>query len=106
MGEIPSLTDKGKIWQSQMLYDLLSDYSIVSIQIIRFLNFISCGKLGHWLFKKRLQPIVILENDLKGHWHDKAWKYVQNNFFDEKIQDDIILNNTSKNTEKDDEDEK
>lgn len=94
MGEIPSLTDQGKIWQSQVLYQLLSDYSIVSLQLIRLINLISCGFLGHQLFKKRLQPIAILEHNQKGHWYENAWKYVQKNFFDEKIQDDIIPDNT------------
>jgi len=102
VGEIPSLTVKGQIWQSQMLYDLLSDYSIVLLQIMRLINYISCGAIGHWLFKQRLQPIVIREHDLKGTWLENKWKYVQMNFFDEKIQDDIIPNITSDDTKKDD----
>ena len=101
MGEIPSLTVQGKIWQTQMLFDLLSDYSIVSIQVIGFLNLISCGHLGRWLFKKRLQPVFILEHNQKGQWHENAWKYVQKNFFDEKIQDDIIPTTTSSDAQKD-----
>ncbi len=90
MGEVPSLTEKGKIWQSQMLYDLLSDYSIVTMQVIRFLNFLSCGYFGGRLFTKRLKPILVREHDLKPKMDKRAWKYVQMNFFDEKIQDDII----------------
>ncbi len=101
MGEIPSLTVQGKIWQSQMLYDLLSDYSIVSMQMIRLINFISCDILGRRLFKRRLQPIVILEQNLKGNWPENAWKYVQTNFFDEKIQDDIIPIKTFSDNKKD-----
>jgi hypothetical protein len=101
VGEMPSLTTKGKMWQSQMLYDLLSDYSIISLQIIRFINFISCGFLGDWLSKKRLHPIIIREHDQHGTWYEKAWKYTQRNFFDEKIQDNIISNNTSNDIEKD-----
>jgi hypothetical protein len=102
VGEIPSLTVQGKMWQSQMLYDLLSDYSIVSMQMIRLINFITCGAIGHWLFKQRLQPIVIREHDLKGTWLENKWKYVQMNFFEEKIQDDIIPIYTSNDTKNDD----
>jgi hypothetical protein len=101
VGEVPSLTDKGKMWQSQMLYDLLSDYSIVSMQVIRFINFASCGILGHRLFRERLKPIVIREHDLKGTWYENAWTSVQMNFFDEKIQDDIIPIKTLDDSNKD-----
>ncbi|CAF3896320.1 unnamed protein product, partial [Rotaria sp. Silwood1] len=101
VGEIPSLTVQGKIWQTQMLYDLLSDYSIVSLQLIRLINCISCGAFGRWLLKQRIQPIFILEHDQKGTWYENAWKYVKKNFFDEKIQDDIIPIKSSDDTQKD-----
>ena len=101
VGEIPSLTIQGKIWQTQMVYDLLSDYSIVSLQIMRFFNFISCGCLRRYILKRGYEPIFILEENLKGTWHKRAWKYVKTNFFDEKIQEDIILiDNSNDNTAK------
>ncbi len=101
MGEVPSLTIKGQLWQSQMLYDLLSDYSIISIQVIRFIDFISCGYLHHWLLNKQLYPIVILEHNQRGNWYERGWKYAQMNFFEEKLQDDIKPINTSDDTKKD-----
>jgi hypothetical protein len=101
VGEIPSLTIQGRIWQSQMLYDLLSDYSIVSLELIRLSKFITCGFTDPWLFQKGLQPILIREHDLKGGRTENAWKDVKKNFFDEKIQEDIIPIKTSNDTEKD-----
>jgi hypothetical protein len=101
VGEIPSLTDKGKIWQSQMLYDLVSDYSIVSMQMIRLFNFVTCSYFGHKIFRKRLEPNVLREHDLTGNRYEYAWKYVQRNFLDEKIQDDIIPIKTFSDNKKD-----
>jgi hypothetical protein len=98
VGEMPSLTAKGETCQSQMLYDLLSDYSIILIQLMRFIDYIFCGFLSNRIAKKSLQPISILEYNQNDDWQKKAWKYAQRNFFDEKIQDDIIQKNTSDGT--------
>lgn len=97
VGEIPSLTVQEEIWQSQMLYDLLSDYSIVSIQIMRFINFTICGYIRRWLYSKHLETITILEHNKKGAWYRRTKKYTKRNFFDEKIQDNITVIKTDQN---------
>jgi hypothetical protein len=101
VGEMPSLTVQGQTWQSQMLYDLLSDYFIVSIQIVRFANFLTCGYLRRRLYNRGLQPIVVLEEDKTDSWFKRAKKYVQMHFLDEKIQEDIIPIKTSQDASKD-----
>ena len=106
VGEIPSLTEQGKIWRSQMLYSLLSDYNILSYQILRLINYLVCGKFQQWIVTKlirggkRLQPTVIIERDEKGNRLEKAWKYVQKRFVDEKIQDDVIVIESTLDAEK------
>jgi hypothetical protein len=98
VGEIPSLRDQSTVWRSQMLYDLLSDYSILTLQLIRLVNCLTCGKFQHWFVNKllrggkRLRPIVVIERDETGSRLRRAWNYTNKNFFEEKIQDDIILN--------------
>lgn len=85
--EIPSLTEQGKIWQMQELYDVLSDYSIITLQILRFSDFVFCGLVRRLFFQDRRQAILTFEHDQKGKRYQNARKYVQKHFFDEKIQD-------------------
>jgi hypothetical protein len=101
VGEIPSLTEQGTIWRSEMLYSLLSDYCITALQCVRLLDCLSCGKFRQGIINKlikggkRLQPVVVIEHDETGGWYGKLWKNLQKHFFDEKIQDDIKLNKSS-----------
>lgn len=89
VGEAPSLSAKGKVWQAQMFYNLVSDYSIIYIQLMRFLNMIACGCPNHWFLRKYFKRRFILEQNLKTKWYERAWKFLQRNLCDEKIQDDI-----------------
>jgi len=101
VGEIPSLTEQGTVWRSEMLYNLLSDYSITALQCIRLLDCLSCGKFRQRIINKfikggkRLRPIVVMEHDKTDRWYGKMWKNLQKHFFDGKIQDDIKLNKIS-----------
>ncbi|CAF4183654.1 unnamed protein product, partial [Adineta steineri] len=100
VGEIPSLTDRGTLWQSQMLYFLLSDYSIVMFQFMRLLNCISCGILQRRIRKKlvkgklRREPIALIEADHKHNRYKKLWRYAKENVFGEKIHNDVTPKNT------------
>jgi hypothetical protein len=101
VGEIPSLTDRGTLWQSQMLYLLLSDYNIVMFQFIRLLNCISCGTLQRCIRKKlgkgkvHREPVVIIEADHKHDRSKKLWTYAKENVFGEKIHNHVTPENTS-----------
>ncbi|CAF1054944.1 unnamed protein product [Adineta steineri] len=105
VGEIPSLTDRGTLWQSQMLYFLLSDYSTVMFQFMRVLNCISCGILQRRIRKRlingklRREPIVIIEADHKHNRFKKLWTYVKENIFGEKIHNDVTPKNISAGVE-------
>ncbi|CAF1054871.1 unnamed protein product [Adineta steineri] len=100
VGELPSLTDRGTLWQSQMLYVLLSDYSIVMIQFTRLLNCISCGGLRRIIRKKlhngksHREPVVIIEADHKNERYKKLWIYAKETVFGEKIHNDVTQKNT------------
>ncbi len=98
MGEIPTLVVQGKQWRSHMIYNLLSDYEILRFQFIRLFDFLACGHLYEKrksnMFCMRRRPRVILANDAnKSHWLAKAWEYTSKNFFEERIQDNIKLDN-------------
>jgi len=97
VGEIPSLKTQGKLWRIGLLYDQLSDYEIMRIQFNIFLNacfsIICCkGKIS-WFVPK---PYTILQEDQMlggmGKWYGKAWKYINKNFFNQQIQDNIKQN--------------
>ncbi len=94
MGEIPSLTEQGKLWRAQMLYNLLSDYELIFLQLARFIDLVLCGRpylIVRKLMGAATRPVVIFEHDKKGHWFARAWDYTKKNFYDEKIQDDVIF---------------
>jgi len=88
VNEIPSLTDPVSVWRSQMLYNLLSDYSIMALQFTRLLNYLACGNFHEWIVNKlirvgkRLHPVVVIERDEKSGCCGKAWEYVRTDFFD------------------------
>lgn len=93
VGEIPSLKDKGTLWQTQLLFNLLSDYEILRIRFLLFFDYITfnryCDRSIPWF---RLRPYRTLEKDelvppLKIFGF--LWKYTKKHFFNEQIQDNI-----------------
>ncbi len=81
-----------------MIYNLLSDYEILRLQFIRLFDFLACGHLyekrKNNLFFVRRRPRVILADDAnKLNWLETAWEYTSRNFFEERIQDNIKLDN-------------
>ncbi len=81
-----------------MIYNLLSDYEILRLQFIRFFDFLLRGHLyekqKNNLLCVRRRPRVILEDDANKSWClVAAWKYTKKNFFEERIQDNIKLDN-------------
>ncbi len=89
---------QGTQWRSHMIYNMLSDYEILRLQIFRLFDFLACGQLyekrkSNMLCVRR-RPRVILEDDLtKSFCLVSAWKYTEMHFFDERIQDDLTLHN-------------
>jgi hypothetical protein len=87
--KIPSVSDQGSVWRSQMLYNLLSDYSIMALQFIRLLNCLACANFHEWIVNKlirggkSLRPVVVIERDGKSGCCGKAWEYVRTDFFDD-----------------------
>jgi hypothetical protein len=87
---------QGTQWRSHMIYNLLSDYEILRLQLIRLFDFLACGQLyekrkGNMVCVRR-RPRVILEDDAnKSCCLVAAYEYTEKHFFQERIQDNVTL---------------
>ncbi|CAF1423214.1 unnamed protein product [Adineta steineri] len=110
VGEIPTLLTTGTLWQTQILFDLLSDYEILRIRLVLIFDFLSCNRFTHcqipWF---RPRPYAtLLKDELVSPMGPlgSAWNYTEKHFFHEQIQDNIIpLNKSSDKNSKSNENE-
>jgi len=89
VGEIPNLMTQGTLWRNQMLYDLMSEYEILRLQLCRLGNFLMCCR-GRRISHMCSKPLASWTNDEKDQGHlTKAWNYTEKYFWHEQIQDSI-----------------
>lgn len=79
-----------------MLYNLLSDYEILRLQLCRLGNFFACYQTRR-IASIRRRPILSLTHDTKAHgWFKRSWQYTQKHFAEEQIQDSIMAKKKTK----------
>ncbi len=107
VGELPSLNDQSIIWRHRMMYDLLSDYEILRIQLRPIVDCFTCGYLhkikhrpGIFKFLQRRQDIIIEQDQNKVFWLLRFGRYIQKHAFEERIQDNVKLPADKEDTEK------
>ncbi len=99
VGELPSLNDQSVTWRHQMMYNLLSDYEILRVQLRPLVDCFTCGFLsrtkrrgpGLLKFLQRRQDVKIQRDENEVFWLLRFGRYTQKHFFDERIQDNINL---------------
>jgi len=99
VGEIPSLKDQSILWRHLMMYELLSDYEILRIQLRPIVNTLICGAMdrpraqGPSIFKclQRRQDVMMQEDQNDVFWLLRCGRYMQRHFFKDQLQDDVQI---------------
>ncbi len=82
-----------------MMYDLLSDYEILRVQLRPLIDCFTCGYLnrtkdrgpGIFKFLRRRQDLIIQRDENQVFWLVRCGRYIQKHFFEERIQDNVKL---------------
>ena len=94
-----------------MMYNLLSDYEILRVQLRPLVDCFTCGLLSRTKrrgpnllkFLRRRQDVKIHRDENDVSWLLRFGRYTQKHFFEERIQDNVNVPDEKKKKKDDDE---
>ena len=99
VGEIPPLKEQSIIWLHRMMYNVLSDYEILRIQLHLIVDCFTCGYFNRtkrygpheFKFLQRYQDLTTYRDENHIFCLLRFGHYTQKHFFDARIQDNVEI---------------